>query len=103
MTVVHSVTESEAGAVSTTVFGGTLAIADNAKDGSNRLLLTLVDGRVELMLNGFRVAGVNLNDTGTHNLVVRAFVRGEPAANEARVVLGSATLWQPAEQGAAAE
>jgi hypothetical protein len=103
VTVVHETADSSGAMVAVSVYGGPMAVVNNVKDTNNRLLVTLVDGRLEFMINGYSVAGVELNKTDARDLSVLAFVRGEPGANDAVVTLGNATLWQPAEQGAATE
>ena len=102
VTVAHG-TGSGDDVSSSTVFDGHMSIVERDVDATNRLLVTLVNGHLELQLNGYLVAALELDEPGAFDVETRAFVRGESSSNNAVVTLGSASIWQPVQQGAATE
>lgn len=103
VTVIHEAVDADGNSVATSIFNGRLSTIGNTIGDVNSLWVTLFDGHVEFLINGYNISGMTLESSTNHEMTISAFVRGETSSNIAVVTLEKATIWQPAEQGVAGE
>ncbi len=85
-----------------TPFESTLNLITIQPDEINSTQVLFLDGRLQFVINGFAIPGVDLDPDASYDISLRAFVRGETATSNPIVRVETLSLWQPVSEDEAA-
>lgn len=66
-------------------------------DEPNSVQVSVIDGSLGIMVNGFPLPSVELDDDGEHTVTMMAYVQGEPGAEDRIINHDETRVWQVAE------